>query len=190
MATIMDWLNEIPRHRLGHWPTPLEPLQRLSQELGGPTIWVKRDDCSGLLTGGNKTRKLEYLIADALSEGADAVVTFGAVQSNHARQTAAACAKTGLECHLILTRRVPWKSDNYETNGNILLSQLCDAHIHIMESKDSESKTKELIDKLRSDSKKVYLIPPGGSNAIGALGYTACVDELTKQIEELSLIHI
>ena len=184
MATMMDWLNEIPRLRLGHWPTPLEPLQRLSQELGGPTIWVKRDDCSGLLTGGNKTRKLEYLIADALSEGADTVVTFGAVQSNHARQTAAACAKTGLECHLILTRRVPWKSDNYETNGNILLNQLCDAHIHIMESEDAESKTKELIDTLQSDAKKVYLIPPGGSNATGALGYTACVDELTKQIKE------
>ncbi len=180
----MDWLNEIPRYRLGHWPTPLEPLQRLSQELGGPAIWVKRDDCSGLLTGGNKTRKLEYLIADALSEGADTVVTFGAVQSNHARQTAAACAKTGLECHLILTRRVPWKSDNYETNGNILLNQLCDAHIHIMESEDAEAKTGELIDSLQSESKKVYLIPPGGSNATGALGYTVCVDELKKQIEE------
>ena len=87
METTMDWLNQIPRYRLGHWPTPLEPLERLSQELGGPAIWVKRDDCSGLLTGGNKTRKLEYLIADALSEGADTVVTFGAVQSNHARQT-------------------------------------------------------------------------------------------------------
>ena len=180
----MDWLNEIPRHRLGHWPTPLEPLQRLSHELGGPTIWVKRDDCSGLLTGGNKTRKLEYLIADALSNEADTVVTFGAVQSNHARQTAAACAKTGLECHLILTRRVPWKSDIYETNGNILLNQLCDAHIHIMETEDAESKTKELITTLQSENKKVYLIPPGGSCATGALGYIACVKELTKQIEE------
>ena len=112
---------------------------------------------------------------------------FGAVQSNHARQTAAACAKTGLECHLILTRRVPWKSDNYETNGNILLNQLCDAHIHIMESEDAEAKTGELIDSLQSESKKVYLIPPGGSNATGALGYTVCVDELKKQIEEKKL---
>ena len=92
--------------------------------------------------------------------------------------------KAGLECHLILTRRVPWKSDNYETNGNILLNQLCDAHIHIMESEDAEAKTGELIDSLQSESKKVYLIPPGGSNATGALGYTVCVDEITKQIEE------
>ena len=102
-------LEALERVHLAHLPTPLEPLDRLSEELGGPRIWMKRDDCTGLLTGGNKTRKLEYLLADAETMGADTVITFGAIQSNHARQTAAACAKRGIDCHLILVRKVKWQ---------------------------------------------------------------------------------
>ncbi len=183
----MRWFEQINKQTLGHWPTPLEPLNRLSEELGGPQIWLKRDDCSGLLTGGNKTRKLEYLIADALAEHADTIVTFGAIQSNHARQTAAACAKLGLECHLVLTRRVNWTSQNYETNGNLILNEICGAHIHIMNSEDAEKETKKLIEGLKSDNKSVYVIPPGGSNATGALGYVSCAKELTEQLESKHL---
>jgi len=180
----MDWLNKVPRQTLGHWPTPLEPLHRLSKELGGPKIWLKRDDCSGLLTGGNKTRKLEYLLADAVSNSCDTVITFGAIQSNHARQTAAACAKLGIECHLILTRRVKWPSNNYESNGNMILNQLCGAHLHLMESEEAEAKTKALIESLAFENKSVYLIPPGGSNARGALGYANCARELSDQFDQ------
>lgn len=183
----MKWFEQIDKQILGHWPTPLEPLNRLSEELGGPQIWLKRDDCSGLLTGGNKTRKLEYLIADALTEGADTIVTFGAVQSNHARQTAAACAKLGLECHLVLTRRVQWTSQLYETNGNLILNEICGAHIHIMNNEDAEKETKTLIEALRSDNKSIYVIPPGGSNATGALGYVSCARELTEQLNKQHL---
>lgn len=180
----MRWLQQIPRTLLGHWPTPLEQMPRLSLELGGPRIWVKRDDCSGLLTGGNKTRKLEYLIAEALSERADSVITFGAVQSNHARQTAAACAKVGLECHLVLTRRVASHSIDYETNGNVLLNRLCGANTHLTDKNETEATTKKLLARLKNEGKKIYLIPPGGSNATGALGYVQCALELSQQFSD------
>ena len=121
---------------LAHLPTPLEPLDRLSEELGGPRIWLKRDDCTGLATGGNKVRKLEYLLAEAISTQATDVITFGAVQSNHARQTAAACAKLGLRCRLILSRRVPWPDPSYEQAGNPLLDRIAGADVHILESDD------------------------------------------------------
>src|SRR3954454_2638368 len=101
-------LNQFPRVSLGHWPTPLEPMDRLRAHLGHgcPKLWLKRDDCTGLATGGNKTRKLEFLVGDALAQGADTLITCGAVQSNHARQTAAAAAVTGLACDLLLETRV------------------------------------------------------------------------------------
>ena len=139
MLKLPNWLEAQPREPLGHWPTPLEPLPRLTAELGGPKIWVKRDDCSGLATGGNKTRKLEYLIADAKNCGADTIVTYGAVQSNHARQTAAACAKAGLECHLLLSRRVAREDDNYLNNGNMLFNRMLGAQVHTFELEDFEA---------------------------------------------------
>lgn len=176
-----DILAGIPRIDLGYTPTPLEPLDRLSEVLGGPRIWIKRDDCTGLATGGNKTRKLEYLMADALAQRADTVITFGAVQSNHARQTAAACAKLGLECHLILTRRVTWKHAEYETNGNVLFDRLLGAHVHLIESADAERFTSALIDDLTRQGKRCYAVPTGGSNAIGALGYVRCAEEIADQ---------
>jgi len=176
-----DWLAALPTVSLGHWPTPLEPLPRLTAELGGPQIWVKRDDCSGLATGGNKTRKLEYLIAEAQQHGADTIVSYGAVQSNHARQTAAACAKLGIDCHLLLSRRVKRSDQNYTRNGNMLFNHLLNAHIHTFELDDFEEGRLNILNTLEQQGKTVYQIPAGGSNAIGALGYSRCINELMWQ---------
>src|SRR6202000_1265728 len=110
-------LSRFARLRFAHLPTPLEPMERLSKHLGGPRLWIKRDDCTGLSSGGNKTRKLEFLIGDALAKGTDTIITQGATQSNHARQTAAGAAKLGLQCHLLLEDRTGNKSPNYTPNG-------------------------------------------------------------------------
>ncbi len=182
----MSVLQTHPWHQqeqfsLGFWPTPLEPLLNLSKELGGPTIWVKRDDCTGLAVGGNKTRKLEYLLGEALSEGADTVVTFGAVQSNHARQTAAACAKAGLTCHQILSRTVASNNPGYESNGNVLLGQLLGAHQHLVDTEQTKTFTRELLARLEGTGQNPYIIPAGGSNELGALGYARCAEELVQQ---------
>lgn len=175
------WLASLPRTKLGHGPTPLEPLDRLSEELGGPRIWLKRDDCTGLATGGNKTRKLEYLMAEALSQGADCIVTYGAVQSNHARQTAAACAKLGLPCHLLLSERVTWPYDSYAHQGNVLLDRILGATLHIHPISDAAVSRRTLLTRLASEGHQVYEIPAGGSSAVGALGYSRCLQELLDQ---------
>jgi len=182
----LPW-HTLPRTTLGHYPTPLEPLDRLSHELGGPRIWVKRDDCTGLATGGNKTRKLELLIGDALEQGADTLITFGAVQSNHARQAAAACAKAGLACHLILTKRVSRNNPNYGDGGNVLLGRLLGARQHIIESDQAKDYFKDLQKSLTASGKKTYVVPAGGSNALGALGYASCAEELTQQCDALGI---
>ena len=117
-------LSRFPRVFLAHLPTPLERLDRLSRELGGPEIWIKRDDCTGLSTGGNKTRKLEFLMAEALEQSAEVVITQGATQSNHARQTAAFAAKLGMKCHILLEDRTGSQDANYNLNGNVLLDHL------------------------------------------------------------------
>ena len=122
-------MAKFPRVRLGHFPTPLEPMDRLSELLGGPRLWVKRDDCTGLSSGGNKTRKLEYLMADAQKHGADTIITQGATQSNHARQTTAAAAKLGMECHILLEDRTGSNDSNYVLNGNVLLDRLPGASV-------------------------------------------------------------
>ena len=181
------WQNSPQPLNIGHWPTPLEPLPRLSAELGGPNIWVKRDDCTGLATGGNKTRKLAYLLSDAQNQEADVVITYGAVQSNHARQTAAACAKLGIACHLLLAQRVPYTSDNYESGGNVLLDRLCGAQVHIHAVDDISAARKELLTQLEQENKRVYEIPAGGSNPIGALGYSQCATELSQQCNTLGI---
>src|SRR5690554_1360675 len=117
-------LAAFPRVQLGHFPTPLEFLPNLTRHLGGPKIFIKRDDCTGLATGGNKTRKLEFLVAQALEQGADTLITQGAVQSNHARQTAAAAARVGMKCKILLEQRVSDASEEYEESGNVLLDRL------------------------------------------------------------------
>jgi L-cysteate sulfo-lyase len=179
--------HEHSRFTLGHWPTPLEPLERLSEELGGPMIWIKRDDCTGLAIGGNKTRKLEFLIGAAKTAGADTVMTFGAVQSNHARQTAAACAKAGLDCHLVLSRQVASADPAYESGGNVLLGKLLGAHLHIVDADQIRDYTKQLRTELANTGRQTYLIPAGGSNAVGALGYALCAEELQQQSQQLGI---
>jgi L-cysteate sulfo-lyase len=163
-------------------------MPNLSAELGGPTLWVKRDDCTGLSSGGNKTRKLEYLIADALAQGADTVITQGATQSNHARQTAALCAKEKLTCHILLEDRTGFKDPSYKLNGNVLLDRLHGATVSARPAgADMQAEMVALADDLKTKGKKPYVIPGGGSNPIGALGYVNAALELTHQLNEMGL---
>ena len=178
-------LARFPRVNLAHLPTPLEYLPRLSLELGGPNIYIKRDDCTGLASGGNKTRKLEFLMAEARDRGADTVVTEGAVQSNHARQTAAAAARLNLRCELLLENRLTEVSDEYKASGNVLLDRLFDACIHYYPAgEDMPAAMEEHALQLRDQGRVPYLIPGGGSNPVGALGYVNCALELLHQANE------
>jgi L-cysteate sulfo-lyase len=181
-------LARFPRRFLAHLPTPLERLDRLSAELGGPEIWIKRDDCTGLSTGGNKTRKLEFLMAEAELEGADMVITQGATQSNHARQTAAFAAKLGMACHLLLEDRTGSNDPNYKTNGNVLLDAL---HGATMETRpgglDMNAEMEAVAERFRAEGRRVYTIPGGGSNPTGALGYVNCAFELLGQLNDRAL---
>ena len=184
----MSRLADFPRVSLGHLPTPLEPLPRLSDELGGPPLWIKRDDCTGLAGGGNKTRKLEFLMGEALQQGADTILCFGALQSNHVRQTAAAAARLGLECHAVLTDIVRYREPAYEVSGNLLLDDLLGAKVHI--AKDIAAAlavTKEIVEGLERRGRRHYSIPVGGSNAVGALGYVECAFELCTQADEFGI---
>jgi D-cysteine desulfhydrase family pyridoxal phosphate-dependent enzyme len=172
-----------PRLPLAHLPTPLERMDRLRAALGPdcPTLLVKRDDCTGLGTGGNKTRKLEFLLGEALALGCQAVVTFGAIQSNHARQTAAAAAKAGLLCDLILIDMVPNRSDAYTSNGNVLLDQLFGARIHIVGNDKAAETLQRVLAEHAGNNRKAHVVPIGGSNATGSLGYVEAFDEIAVQ---------
>jgi L-cysteate sulfo-lyase len=181
-------LSRFPRLHFAHLPTPLEPMPRISEHLGGPNLWIKRDDCTGLSSGGNKTRKLEFLMADAVERGADCIVTQGATQSNHARQSCAAAAKLGMESHILLEDRTGFHDDAYALNGNVLLDQLHGATISLRAAgSDMNAEMELLAQQLRDDGKKPYVIPGGGSNEIGALGYVNAAFELTYQANERSL---
>lgn len=182
-------LSRFPRVRFGHLPTPLEPMHRLSAALGGPEIWVKRDDCTGLSTGGNKTRKLEFLMAEAQAQGADMVLTQGATQSNHARQTAAAAARLGMACHLLLEDRTGSTDPNYTGNGNVLLDHLHGATTETRPGGlDMNAEMEAVAEIFRAEGRNVYTIPGGGSNPTGALGYVNCAFELMGQINDLGLV--
>lgn len=161
---------------LAFLPTPLHPLERLSRHLGGPQISVKRDDLTGLAFGGNKTRKLAFLLAEALAEQAEVVVTRGAVQSNHCRQTAAAAAHCGLACSLVLRGDPPDSA-----TGNLLLDQLLGAQLHWTGAGDPEAELELVVEALQQAGKRVYRIPYGGSNALGASAYAAALLELLQQ---------
>ena len=175
-------LSDYPRVSLAHLPTPLEFLPRLTNHLGGPNVYVKRDDCTGLGTGGNKTRKLEFLMADAIKKKADVIITQGAVQSNHARQTAAAAAKIGMKCELVFEKRVADATTAYKESGNVFLDKLFGANIHeVANGSDMTKEMKDLSGQLREKGSNPYIIPGGGSNPIGALGYVDCVIELIAQ---------
>ena len=177
----MKDFNRIPRIEITHAPTPLEFAPRLSEELGC-NLYIKRDDCTGLAGGGNKTRKLEYLLADAQQQGADILVTIGGLQSNHARQTAAA-AKFGFDCELVLDDVAGTPKSDYYNNGNLLLDGLLGARIHRLElGEDRGVYTENLIEMLIGEGRKPYLIPVGGSSAIGSLGYVRCANEILQQI--------
>jgi len=175
-------LEKFERIKLGHFPTPIEHLKNISKYLGGPNIFINRDDCTGLATGGNKTRKLEFLIPDAIKNKAELVVTVGAVQSNHARQTAAACTLMGLKCLIILEQRVKDPPEVYMNSGNVFLDKLYGADIKICPKNENFLKYYEkVIEDLKSKGTNVYFIPGGGSNAIGALGYVECLNEIIKE---------
>lgn len=181
-------LSHFPRLHFAHLPTPLEPMKRLSEALGGPNLWIKRDDCTGLSSGGNKTRKLEFLMADALENKADTIITQGATQSNHARQTTAIAAKLGLDCHVLLEDRVGYEDEAYVYNGNVLLNQLHGSSISKRPADtDMNMAMEELAQQLRDDGKIPYIIPGGGSNEIGALGYVNAAIELITQANDRSL---
>ena len=181
-------LSRFPRVSLAHLPTPLEAMPRISEALGGPNLWIKRDDCTGLSGGGNKTRKLEFLMADAVEKGADTIITQGATQSNHARQTTAAAAKLGMECHVLLEDRTGYTDPAYVFNGNVLLDQLHGSSIAKRPGDtDMNAAMEDLAMALRDEGKKPYIIPGGGSNEIGALGYVNCATELMVQANDRNL---
>lgn len=178
-------LTRFPRVSLAHLPTRLEHLPRLSEHLGGPDIWVKRDDCTGLATGGNKTRKLEFSMGEALEQGADTIITVGAVQSNHVRQTAAAACKLGLKCEVLLEHRVGDPSELYLTSGNVLLDRLFGANIREYDKgTDFDAAMDEIADEVRANGGTPYIVPGGASNPVGALGYVGCGEELLQQCGE------
>jgi D-cysteine desulfhydrase len=181
-------LFDFPRRRYTPAPTPLEYARRLSAHLGGPDIWIKRDDLLGLAGGGNKTRKLEFLVADALARGADTLITVGAVQSNHCRLTAAAAAAEGLKCRLILEERVPG-SYHADAGGNNLLFHLLGVEkIDVVQGgTDLAARMDAEAQAVQAEGGSAYVLPGGGSNALGALGYAACAQELSQQVFELGL---
>ncbi len=167
---------QLPRVQIAHLPTTIEPLPRLSAALKGPQLWIKRDDQTGLAFGGNKTRKLEYLLADARAQGAEMLITRGAMQSNHCRQTAAAAARSGFACTLVLSGSAP-----SEIAGNLLLDQLLGAEIVWTEGEDPEQVLESTFTQAWGAGQRPYLIPYGGSNATGASAYVAAISELVEQ---------
>jgi L-cysteate sulfo-lyase len=182
-------LEQFPRVSLAHLPTPLEHMPNLSKHLGGPEIWVKRDDCTGLASGGNKTRKLEYSMAAALEEGADTIVTVGAVQSNHVRQTAAAACKLGLACEVLLEHRVTDPSEPYAKSGNVFLDKMFGANLREYPGgTDFAAEMNVVAEEVRAAGGKPYIIPGGASNTVGALGYVNCALELLQQAKEQGLV--
>jgi len=173
----------LPRLRFAHLPTPVEPLPRLSAALGGPALWVKRDDQTGLAFGGNKTRKLEYLLAEAQSHGGRTLVTTGARQSNHCRQTAAAAARFGFGCILVLAGSRP-----EGTTGNLLLDSLLGAELVWAEGEDRQVCLQRTFDKAWSDGRRPYLIPYGGSSPLGAAAYAQGMAEFLSQGQDVDRI--
>lgn len=181
-------LARFPRRRYTAQPTPIERLDHLSRHLGGPEIWIKRDDLLGLAAGGNKTRKLEFLVADALAQGADTLVTVGAVQSNHCRLTLAAAVKEGLRCRLVLEQRVPGSYDPHASGNNFLFDLMGVEKVTVVEGgADLAAAMQAEAAEVAAQGRKAYVIPGGGSNALGALGYVACAEEILAQTFEMGL---
>ncbi|MDP1617369.1 D-cysteine desulfhydrase [Phenylobacterium sp.] len=181
-------LARFPRARFAHLPTPLEGAPRLGEALGGLSLFIKRDDATGLAGGGNKTRKLEFLVGEARARGADTLVTQGAIQSNHVRQTAAAAARMGMACEIILEARTGSEAADYNGSGNVLLDRLLGAQIRTVPGgSDMNAALEETAQAVRDRGGRPYVIPGGGSNAVGALGYADCARELVVQADAMGL---
>lgn len=178
-----DRLARYDRVGLAHLPTPLEPLKRLTAHLRGPRLWVKREDCTGIGFGGNKLRKLDYVLREAMDAGADTLVSGGVVQSNSQRQVAAAAAKLGFECHLAVYHgRLEAPSPEYETSGNALLNRLFGAHLHdVPWTGDRNQAIRALAEQLSSEGRRPYVVPYGVSSALGAIGYATAILEIAHQ---------
>src|SRR5262247_8183 len=184
MTTALEQkLAPFSRLGLAHLPTPLEPLRRLSAFLGGPRLWVKREDASGLGFGGNKLRKLDYVLYDAVASGADTLVSGGVVQSNSQCQVAAAAAKLGLECHLAVYHgRLEPPTEEYLTSGNAFLNRLFGAHLHdVPWTGDRNTAIRDLVAWLESKGHKPYFVPYGVSNDLGAIAYATTIVEIEAQ---------
>src|SRR4051812_13950434 len=183
-------LSRFPRRCYTPFATPLEFLPRFSAALAatcpdgqGPRIWIKRDDMTGLFPGGNKTRKLEFLVADAIAKGADTLVTCGAPQSNHCRITLAAAVKEGLKCRFVIEERVPGSYDEHATGNNFMFKLLgVEAITVVPGGSNMAAEMQKVADAVTAAGRKPYIIPGGGSNAIGGLGYVACAQELQQQL--------
>ncbi len=181
-------LTTFPRVRITHSPTPLEFMPRLTEALGGPNLYIKRDDCTGLGTGGNKTRKLEFLMGEAQAQKADVIITQGATQSNHARQTVAIAAKMGMQCEILLENRTGFTEPEYKHSGNVFLDVLYGARVQEYPGgTDMNAAMATLAEQLRAKGKRPYIIPGGGSNAVGALGYVVCALEMVDQFNTMGL---
>ncbi len=179
-------LEQFSRIPLGFFPTPIHSLNQFSEQLAGPKIYIKRDDLTGLAFGGNKVRKLEYILADAMHRNADCIITAGAIQSNHCRQTAAAAAKLNLECHLVLGGEAPTSS-----NGNLLLDQLLNCHIHWAGEHRKGEDIPDLQKTLKAEGKNPFVVPYGGSNQLGVIAFAQAINELNQQFkQQLPFTHI
>jgi len=178
-------LAQFERRRYTEGKTPLEFLPNFTKALGGPNIYIKRDDLLGLTSGGNKTRKLEFLMADALKQGADTIITCGAVQSNHCRLTLAAAVKEGLKCRLVLEERVKGSYNHDASGNNFLFNVLGVEDISVVAGGSNMMEAMQKVaDELATEGRKAYIVPGGGSNAIGSIGYVACAQEIMEQMFE------
>src|SRR4051794_6061178 len=182
-------LSPFPRLGLATLPTPLEPMKRLTAHLGGPRLWVKREDATGLGFGGNKLRKLDYVLHEAVASGADVLVSGGVVQSNSQRQVAAAAAKLGLECHLAVYHgRLAPPTPEYKTSGNALLNRLFGAHLHdVPWTGDRNTAIVELGNRLREQGRRPYFVPYGVSSPLGAVAYASTIAEIAEQSAALGI---
>ena len=189
-STLANRLAAFPRLGLAQLPTPLEPMRRLTAHLGGPRLWVKREDATGLAFGGNKLRKLDFVLHQAISSGADTIVSGGVVQSNSQRQVAAVAAKLGLNCHLAVYHgRLEPPTPEYKTSGNAFLNRLFGAHLHdVPWTGDRNASIRALVDDLEAGGHKPYFVPYGVSNALGAIAYATTISEIDVQAAKLGFV--
>ncbi len=191
-TVVEEALSKIPRVRLAHLPTPLESMENLSQRLGGPSLIVKRDDCTGVALGGNKARQAEFYFGQAVAAGADTAITTGAFQSNHARMTCAYARKLGMACEIQLEHRVAGKGNSYLNSGNVLLDRLLGARIHEFSDGEDEKGADENLARIAAavaaDGGKPFVIPLGADHPpVGALGYVEAADELLNQATAMDI---